>query len=118
MNNDYTLKLSEIIDKRETALVGREHGEEILKLLKNQKIILKDIEEKFEHIVVEIPAKIVTINKSFFLGLFETRIQELGKQKFEEKYIFNTSEHIKEKIKKHIEAALLSATQGEILNEL
>jgi hypothetical protein len=118
MGTDYNLKLSEIIDKRETALVGREHGEETLKLLKTKKIVLKDIEEKFEHIFVEIPQKVVTINKSFFLGLFETRIQELGKQKFEGKYIFNTSEHIKEKIKKHIEAAMLNATQGEILSDL
>jgi hypothetical protein len=117
MGNTYILELGEIIDKRETALVGREHGEETLKLLKAKKIILKDIEGKFEHIVVEMPQKIITINKSFFLGLFETRIQELGKQKFEEKYIFNTSGHIKEKIKRHIEAAMLNATQGEILND-
>jgi len=116
MSNDYTLKLDEIIDKRETALVGREHGEETLKQLKHKKILLKELEEKYDHILVEIPPKIITINKSFFLGLFETRIQELGKENFESKYAFNTSEHIVEKIKKHIEAALLNATQKEIIN--
>jgi hypothetical protein len=115
--NDYTLKLVDIIDKRETALVGREHGEETLKLLKQKKVILKNIEEEYEHISVEIPSKIVTINKSFFLGLFETRIQELEKEKFENKYIFIASEHIVNKIKKHIDAALLNATQKEIVNE-
>jgi hypothetical protein len=118
MNNDYELKLADIIDKRETALVGRVHGENTLKSLKQKGIILKELEEKYEHIRIEIPSKIVTINKSFFLGLFETRIQEIGKQKFENIYIFNTSEHIAEKIKKHIDAALLNATQKEIVNEL
>jgi hypothetical protein len=115
--NDYTLELANIIDKRETALVGREHGEETLKLLKKKNIILKNIEEGYVHILVEIPSKIITINKSFFLGLFETRIQELGKEKFEDTYIFNASEHIVNKIKKHIDAALLNATQKEIINE-
>jgi hypothetical protein len=118
MNNDYELKLTDIIDKRETALVGREHGEETLKTLKQKKIILRELEEEYEHILIEIPSKIVTINKSFFLGLFETRIQEMGKQKFEDVYIFKTSQHIAEKIKKHIDAALLNATQEEIVNEL
>jgi hypothetical protein len=117
MMNDYTLKLVDIIDKRETALVGREHGEKTLKLLKQKNIILKNIEEEYKHIFVEIPAKIITINKSFFLGLFETRVQELGKEKFEDKYIFVASEHIVNKIKKHIDAALLKATQKEILND-
>ena len=117
MNNGYTLKLAEIVDKRETALVGREHGEETLKQLKQKKIILKELEGKYDHILVEIPTKIITINKSFFLGLFETRILELGKQNFENKYAFITSDHIVEKIKKHIEAALLNATQKEIMNE-
>jgi len=114
---NYTLNLAEIIDKRETALVGREHGEETLKLLKQKKIMLKEIEGKYDQILVEIPSKIITINKSFFLGLFETRIQELGIQNFKNIYVFKTSEHIVKKIDKHIEAALLSATQKEIVNE-
>jgi len=114
---NYNLNLAEIIDRRETALVGREHGEEILKLLRQKKILLRELEDKNEQIIVEIPTKIVTINKSFFLGLFETRIQELGIQNFKNKYVFKTSEHIVKKIEKHIEAALLSATQKEIVND-
>jgi len=114
---DYTLNLAEIIDKRETALVGREHGEETLRLLKQKKIMLKELESEHDKIFVEIPTKIITINKSFFLGLFETRIQELGIQNFKKKYVFQTSEHIVKKIEKHIEAALLSATQKEIVND-
>jgi len=117
MENEFELNLANILDERETALVGREHGEEVLKLLKEKKYILKELEEKYEQILIEIPKKIVTINKSFFLGLFETRIQEMGKEKFENKYVFKTSEHIVEKIKKHINAALLNATQKEIVYE-
>jgi hypothetical protein len=115
--NTYGLKLADFIDKRETALVGREHGEETLKLLKERKIILKSLEENYDHIIVIIPEKIVTINKSFFLGLFETRIQELGEEKFKQLYDFQTTEHIRKKIDKHISAALLISTQKEILDD-
>jgi len=117
MDNKFDLDLKEIINKNETALVGREHGEETLKQLKQKKVILKELEEKYENILVKIPKKIITINKSFFLGLFETRIQELGKEKFEKQYIFETSDHIIVKIKKHVDAALLCATQEEIIND-
>jgi hypothetical protein len=115
--NTYGLKLADFIDKRETALVGREHGEETLKLLKERKIILKSLEENYEHIIIIIPEKIVTINKSFFLGLFETRIQELGEERFKQLYDFQTTEYIRKKIDKHISAALLTSTQKEILDD-
>ena len=52
MENNFTLNLVDIIDKRETALVGREHGEETLRQLKLNKFILKNLEEKYDHIII------------------------------------------------------------------
>lgn len=116
MSNPFKLDLSKYINKNYTALVGRESGESIYEKIKNDKKELSVIEGKYSEIIILIPKRIITINKSFFLGFFETRVQELGKEAFIEKYNFETSDHIKKKIAKYIDTALLSASMKEIIN--
>jgi hypothetical protein len=115
--NDIIIDLEKYIHQRESALVGRPNGEMLLSRLKRENLIFKELEKRHGSIVIKIPQRIVTINKSYFLGFMETRIQELGKDAFIEKYLFDASEHIKEKIyNSYIDAALLEASQREILN--
>jgi hypothetical protein len=116
MKDEYRLDLNLILDKRETALVGRKHGEEVSSRLVKSGVILEEIEKEFVRIKIIIPDNIVSINKSFFLGLFELIVQRLGKDIFKQKYFFETTDYILEKIDKNIDAALLNASQGEILD--
>lgn len=99
MELEYKLNLHEFIGRKDTALVGRENGQKLLERLKKNNIIFKTIESNNKKIIIEIPKRIITINKSFFLGFLSTRIQELGKDAFIEKYNFNTNEHIIKQIK-------------------
>ena len=85
MKNKYTLELKNYIDKRETALVGREQGEKLLRLLKQKSIMLNSLEKEYEIIEIIVPDSIISINKSYFLGFLETRIQELGTKVFRTK---------------------------------
>jgi hypothetical protein len=116
MASEYNLDLHEILDKRETALVGREHGEETLKKCVSRGVIFEKIEKEYDRINIIVPENIVSINKSFFLGMFELAVIRLGKDIFSSKYVFKATEYIIQKIEKNIDAALLSASQGEILD--
>jgi hypothetical protein len=115
MNDKYVLDLKDHIDKRETALVGREHGENLLKKLKDKGIIFKDIENKNAEIQIVVPKTIMSINKSFFLGFLETRIQELGTDGFRNKYSFAASDYILRKLDKNIDQAIFNDSQKSIL---
>lgn len=110
------INLTDYIDKGLTSLLGRERGEQMLAKIEGRIGKLSSQEDSFQQIVVIIPKTILTINKSYFLGLFEDRVIELRKEKFNSKYIFETSEHIQRKVKKHINAGLLEAGAEEILN--
>ena len=114
--NNLTIDLIKFINKNDTALVGRNNGENLLSTLNRKGFNLEQCEIKYDKIIFQIPQKIITINKSFFLGVFETRIQDIGKLKFQEKYEFDTSKHIKDKIVKYIDSGLLEASMEEILN--
>ena len=110
------IKLSDFLDPRITALVGRPNGERLLKKFKEKNIIFIDIEKNYKKISIIFPERVITINKSFFLGFLETRVQALGKEGFIEKYEFDSSEHINNRIVKYIDSSLLSASPGEILD--
>lgn len=116
MKHQKKIDFSDYIGKKSTSLVGRDSGQNLLKKLEKKNLFFPSMEMKYEKIIFIIPEKIITINKSFFLGLFETRIQSLGKEKFSEKYQFETSNHIKEKISRYIDSGLLTATMEEILD--
>jgi hypothetical protein len=110
------IKLDEVLHPRETALVGRENGEETLDKLIKTGNNFENLEKNNDKIIIKIPERIISVNKSYFLGLFELAIDRLGKDEFENKYDFDTTDYIKSKIKNHIKAACLKASQGEILD--
>jgi len=110
------IQIKDYIDNRYTALVGRESAQNLLTKLEKDGNNFKKLEEKFDKIVLIIPSKIITINKSFFLGLFETRIQDLGKEEFKKKYSFGTSEHIQKKVMGYLDSALLTASMKDIID--
>jgi hypothetical protein len=113
---NYRIELDKYIHIKETALIGRNNGEYILKTIEKDGIDLSKLESTNEKIIINIPDRIISINKSYFLGLFETIIQRLGKEQFLLKYEFETTNHIKEKIKRHVDSAILKASQGDILD--
>lgn len=49
---------------------------------------LDEIDKNSEQVVVSIPKDTWTINSSFFGGLFEKSVIDLGREKFLEKYTF------------------------------
>ena len=98
-----TENLKDFLVPEETALVGRENGENVLKKLAQSGLDFKKLEKECDKITFKIPENVVSINKSFFLGLFETQVQRLGKDGFLNKYKFDTTEHIVNKIKNHVE---------------
>jgi hypothetical protein len=71
--------LNSVLHPRETALVGRENGESILSKLKKAGYDFESLESQHDKIAIIIPDRIVSINKSYFLGLFETAVERLGK---------------------------------------
>lgn len=95
---NYELELKNYYNNKFTALVGRRNGEQLLSRLKNENIILKDIEKEYSEIHIVFPQYLVTMNKSFFLGFLETRIQENGKDEFLKKYKIIGNDHVKELI--------------------
>jgi hypothetical protein len=100
MQKEIKINLESFIEDSETALVGRLDGEVLLIKLIKEKYVFKVLEIEYEKITIIIPNRIVSINKSYFLGLFETRIVDLGKKEFLKKYKFITTDHISEKIKR------------------
>lgn len=116
MEKKKVISLKDFIPKGETSLVGRENGHIYCNKLIEAGINFEEIEKQFEDVIIEIPNSIMSMNKSFFLGIWADRVCALGEEQFIKKYIFETSDHIKNKIKKHIKAALLEATQEDILN--
>jgi hypothetical protein len=110
----YNINLDTYIDQNETALIGRPNGEKLLQTLKMKNILLKDIEKNYDKILIRIPEHILTMNKSFFLGFLETRFRELGKTQFNNKYSFETSNHIKDKIQRHIDTALTAGKLEDV----
>ncbi|MDD5464945.1 MAG: hypothetical protein PHP73_01180 [Candidatus Omnitrophica bacterium] len=113
---DKLINLADFLIGNETTLVGRDNGENVFDKLVKAGLSFVDLESKFDKIIIGIPDRVVSINKSFFLGLFETVIERLKKGGFYAKYDFETSEHIKNKIESHVDAALLNASQKDILN--
>ena len=90
----YKIDLKDYIESKKV-LAGRTNGEDIRK-----KINLEKIE-------IIIPNDVFSFNSSYFLGMFGESVKKLGKEKFEEKYQFNTkNESIRMNIKDGIDEAL------------
>ncbi|MGN1012304.1 MAG: hypothetical protein ACI4ON_00515 [Clostridia bacterium] len=67
----------------EKILTGRDEGKRIRETLKLDKIDKEDIT-----VTIDIPGDILSLNSSYFLGLFQKSIILLGEEKFRKKYIF------------------------------
>lgn len=52
---------------------------------------LDDLDKKDESVEVLVPLEVVSLNSSFFLGLFGQSVRNLGVEKFFQKYRFNGS---------------------------
>jgi hypothetical protein len=113
---EFTVDLKEYIDSAETALVGRDNGKSLRLALSSRGLKLDQLESNHSKINIVIPEHIVSMNRSYFLGAFADRARALGKTTFLEKYQFQTSEHIQNKIQDHIDYALKNTTPDEILN--
>ena len=97
----YKLDLKDYIESKKV-LAGRTNGEDIRK-----KINLEKIENENKKIEIIIPNDVFSFNSSYFLGMFGESVKKLGKEKFEEKYQFNTkNESIRMNIKDGIDEAL------------
>jgi len=110
------VEMNKIVPKRETALIGRENGENALEKLKKEGTDLCLLEKEYDKIIISVPEHVVSINRSYFLGMFETSIERLGKTGFLLKYEFKASDHIRKKVKDLVESAVSSASQEDILN--
>jgi hypothetical protein len=110
------IDLASYIGKSEKALVGRDNGEAVKNKLLTAGYDFEALEKAGGQIQIKIPPEVVTINKSFFLGLFELNIQRLGADGFSEKYLIDATDHIRRKIADHVQAAMLKASQKDILN--
>jgi hypothetical protein len=110
------INMESYIDSRETALVGPENGSKLLEKLKRDNIIFSELEGQNETIEIAIPNRIISMNGSYFLAAWGERVRALGREKFKEKYKFITTPHIDRKIARHIETALKSFSQADVLN--
>ena len=76
---------------------------------------LDDLDKTNELIKVIIPDDTVSINSSFFLGMFKDSLEDLKEEKFKEKYKFicNKDFIIKVNIENNIKLCLLRIKMGE-----
>ena len=85
MEKDKEINLNDYINNRKV-LAGRDSGEELNRILN-----LNDIEKKYKRILIKIPNYVYSFNSSFFLGMFGETVKKLGRDKFKDKYIFETN---------------------------
>lgn len=57
-------------------------------------------------VTIVVPDEVVSLNSSFFLGLFADSVTALGREKFERKYVFECPVEIREDIEDGIRQAL------------
>jgi hypothetical protein len=84
-------------------LSGRPKGQELRSRLK-----LKNEDESPAEVAVIIPDSILTLNSSFFLGLFGESVRKLGEQRFKSKYKFSTNH---DRVKRDIERGIMYAQE-------
>ena len=83
---------------------GRPEGEKARKDLK-----LDEFDKNDESIEIIIPDDTLSVNSSFFSGMFQKSLKELGEEEFRKKYIFKCNKKliIEVNIEKNIKICLL-----------
>lgn len=56
---------------------------------------LDDLDSSNETVTINIPDEVISVNSSFFSGLFQASILKLGEQGFREHYLFECDEIIR-----------------------
>ncbi len=80
---------------------GRPKGQAL-----RQKLELNAFDKTPDTAVVNVPDDVVSLNSSFFLGLFAESVKSLGEKQFRTKYIFECPDEIREDIDDGIQQAL------------
>jgi hypothetical protein len=96
-----TIDLSKFKNAKSRVLSGREEGKKVRSKLK-----LDQLDKSAEKVTILIPSEIISLNSSFFLGLFGPSVRNLGEIGFEQKYIFSCSDVIMRSVKDGITRAL------------
>lgn len=109
------IKIDKYTSPQATALVGRANGEKFLVTVENDLGNILEMGRNYENVEIIIPKRIITMNKSFFLGMFENTIKAYGKNEFLKIYIFTASEYIKSKLSNYCDYALLTSSAEDIL---
>ncbi len=65
---------------------------------------LNDIDQNNIPVIINIPTQILSLNSSFFYGLFEDSLNLLGPETFKEKYIFKSSKAIRRDINFNVDS--------------
>lgn len=83
---------------------GRPEGEKARKILN-----LDEFDKKDESVEIVIPDDTLSVNSSFFSGMFQKSLKVLGEEKFRKKYIFKCNKKliIEVNIEKNIKICLL-----------
>jgi hypothetical protein len=80
---------------------GRPKGEEL-----RSKLDLDSEDKRPGQVEIIVPTHIISLNSSFFLGLFAQSVQSLGPEGFDEKYVFRAIPEIWEDIEEGKREAL------------
>lgn len=85
---------------------GRPLGMEV-----REQLGLDEIDKSDETCTISFPLDTVSINSSYFGGLFEKSVIELGREKFEEKYkfMYENGEDLSETLKENLEEGILDS---------
>ena len=106
------INLGSYLESSISALIGRQNGKDFLETLKNNGVNIEDGNK----VVIVIPDRIITMNNSYFQGFLEEAVRNCGEvNNFLEKYEFQASDHIREKIKKYAQSVMLTLTPNRIL---
>jgi len=88
-------------EKGTIVLSGRPKGEALRRDLN-----LDKLDGDSDSVEVIVPKEVVSLNSSFFSGLFEKSIRAMGAEKFRAKYLFNCRTEIRDDVSAGIEEAL------------
>ena len=105
MKKKMTLNLDNYRTKRCRVFSGRDRGEQVRKAAG-----LDEADATDSIIEIIIPDDILSVNSSFFLGLFAASVKRFGENKFREKYTFISSELHLADINDGINRAIMEAT--------
>lgn len=101
-----TINLKDFLPKESLVLSGREFGKDVRRQCEFDRID----DNKEISVTIVIPQNIISLNSSFFWGLFTESVKKLGEDEFIKKYKFECSDIIRKSIEDGIRRSLNSGT--------